>query len=116
MNPKSTVEIASNAVVQDIMRSLASRLDMHWDSLTEEEDSEDINTIHEPPRRVFIPISNTELTVSDYLFPGESSPDLLAPLKDLLGISSVNLKDVEDIEGQAGREMHQNKNSSFILT
>lgn len=63
----------------------------------------DINTIHEPPRRVFIPISNTELTVSDYLFPGESSPDLLAPLQDLLGISSVNLKNVEDIEGQAGK-------------
>lgn len=40
MNPKTTVEGASTAIVQDIMRSLVTRLEMHWDSLTEEEDSE----------------------------------------------------------------------------
>lgn len=37
LHPKATVGFASQAVMQDIVRSLAARLEMHWDSLTEEE-------------------------------------------------------------------------------
>lgn len=40
LQPKVTIEEASGAVRGDIMRSLAARLEMHWDSLTEEENSE----------------------------------------------------------------------------
>ena len=38
VHQKATIEEAMNAVKQDVMRSLASRLEMHWDSLIEEED------------------------------------------------------------------------------
>ena len=38
VHQKATIEEATNAVKQDVMRSLASRLEMHWDSLIEEED------------------------------------------------------------------------------
>ncbi|KAJ8967890.1 hypothetical protein NQ314_002595 [Rhamnusium bicolor] len=41
LQPKISINDASIAVKQDIMRSLATRLEMHWDSLTEEENSED---------------------------------------------------------------------------
>lgn len=37
LHPKATVGFASQAVKQDLVRSLAARLEMHWDSLTEEE-------------------------------------------------------------------------------
>lgn len=37
LHPKATVGFASQAVIEDIVRSLAARLEMHWDSLTEEE-------------------------------------------------------------------------------
>lgn len=35
--PKMTIEEASKSVVEDIVRSLAARLEMHWDSLIDEE-------------------------------------------------------------------------------
>lgn len=35
--PRMTVQEASQAVVEDIVRSLTSRLEMHWDSLVDEE-------------------------------------------------------------------------------
>lgn len=37
LHPKATIGFASQAVKQDLIRSLAARLEMHWDSLTEEE-------------------------------------------------------------------------------
>lgn len=37
LHPKATVGFATEAVIQDIVRSLAARLEMHFDSLTEEE-------------------------------------------------------------------------------
>lgn len=40
MQPKTTIAEASEAVKEDILRSLTSRLEMHWDSLIEEENSE----------------------------------------------------------------------------
>lgn len=42
LNPKASIQMASEAIMQDIMRSLSTRLDMHWDSLTEEEHGEGI--------------------------------------------------------------------------
>lgn len=101
LHPKMLMKEVAKAIVQDLLRSLSTRLEMHWDSLTEEEHSEDTNTIHEPPRRVFIPLQNVDLSVSDYLFPGEATPDLAASLKDLLGIANLDADAVEDIEGQA---------------
>lgn len=37
ITPSETVGFATQQVVQDIVRSLASRLEMHWDSLIDEE-------------------------------------------------------------------------------
>lgn len=40
LQPTVSIKEASEAVREDILRSLAARLEMHWDSLTEEENSE----------------------------------------------------------------------------
>lgn len=37
LHQKATIFEAINAVKQDIVRSLSARLEMHWDSLVEEE-------------------------------------------------------------------------------
>lgn len=40
LQPTVTIKEAIGAIKEDILRSLAARLEMHWDSLTEEENSE----------------------------------------------------------------------------
>lgn len=37
LHPKAPVSMAAYAVKEDLVRSLAARLEMHWDSLIEEE-------------------------------------------------------------------------------
>ncbi|XP_064212802.1 protein odr-4 homolog isoform X2 [Tribolium castaneum] len=99
--PKISVGDASYAVIQDIMRSLSTRLEMHWDSLTEEEHAEDINSVHEPPRRVLISLPNSSIAISDYLFPGEGPQDAKISLEEMLDIEIHDEGDVVDVEGQA---------------
>ncbi|XP_022909942.2 protein odr-4 homolog [Onthophagus taurus] len=103
MHSKATVKDVCDAILEDIIRSLAARLDMHWDSLIEEEHGspEDTNSIHEPPRRVFIHLPHTEVTLSDYLFPGEGPQDAQISLQELLDITVDEKDGVTDIEGQA---------------
>lgn len=35
--PKATVQESSGSIKEDLLRSMAARLEMHWDSLIEEE-------------------------------------------------------------------------------
>ena len=88
--------------MQDILRSMSTRLEMHWDSLTEEEHGEDMNSVHEPPRRVLINLPNSNIAISDYLFPGEGPHDAKISLEEMLDIKINSEKDVVDAEGQAG--------------
>lgn len=37
IHQKATIGEAINAIKQDVLRSLASRLELHWDSLIDEE-------------------------------------------------------------------------------
>ena len=56
--------------------------------------------VHEPPRRVFVRLDDCEeeITVSDYLYPGEGSEDCINNMKELFGweISEDNIED--DVE------------------
>ncbi|KAJ8973409.1 hypothetical protein NQ317_006475 [Molorchus minor] len=101
LQPKISISEASRAVKQDIMRSLSTRFEMHWDSLTEEENSEDINCVHEPPRRVLITLPNSKITLSDYLFPGEGQQDAKVSLEELLDVKIDGKLEIDDVEGQA---------------
>lgn len=102
LHPKATVHYASDAIMQDIVRSLAARLEMHWDSLLEEEHGspEDTNSVHETPRRVLINLPTTKVTLSDYLFPGEGSQEAQISLSELLDIAIAQPDAIFDVEGQ----------------
>ncbi|XP_076281305.1 protein odr-4 homolog [Lasioglossum baleicum] len=100
VHQKANVEEATVAVKEDIIRSLASRLEMHWDSLIDEENGfpEENVTLHEPPRRVLIALPESKVTLSDYLFPGEGPLEALLSLQELLDLEvheSCVLKDIE---------------------
>lgn len=63
----------------------------------------DTNSIHEPPRRIMYRLPGTELTLSDYLFPGEGPNEAKLSLEELLDIRIGEKGQIHDIEGQAGR-------------
>ncbi|XP_033212140.1 protein odr-4 homolog [Belonocnema kinseyi] len=102
VHQKATIEEATNAVKQDVMRSLASRLEMHWDSLIEEEDGspEETVTLHEPPRRVLVELPRNRVTLSDYLFPGEGAQEALLSLRELLDVQVQESTVQKDLELQ----------------
>lgn len=103
LHQKATIAEATQAVKEDIIRSLAARFEMHWDSLIEEEamSPEEKCSVHEPPRRVLVPLPSTKITLSDYLFPGEGPSEALISLEELLDLT-VNEHDViKDLEIQA---------------
>lgn len=102
LHQKATVEEAVKAVKEDIIRSWAARLEMHWDSLIEEEGSspEEVMVVHEPPRRVLIPLPHSKVALSDYLFPGEGPSEALISLQELLGVKVNESAVQKDFEGQ----------------
>lgn len=86
---------------QDILRSMASRMEMHCESLidvdqTHSSDEEDFSSkiVHEVPRRVYSHLPGSKLLVSDYLFPGEGSRDSIVTFRDIL---SLRLEDASEI-------------------
>ncbi|XP_031825862.1 protein odr-4 homolog isoform X2 [Nomia melanderi] len=102
VHQKANVEEANAAVKEDIIRSLASRLEMHWDSLIDEENGspEENITLHEPPRRVLIELPESKVTLSDYLFPGEGPQEALVSLQELLDLEVQENTVQKDIELQ----------------
>ncbi|XP_013781013.1 protein odr-4 homolog [Limulus polyphemus] len=88
VHSKATVADAIRAVKQDIIRSLMARCEIQCeDLLLIEEEQNDPSVVHELPRRVFAPLSQSELTVCDYLFQGDSAGDCLNAFQDLLGLN-----------------------------
>ncbi|XP_012261309.2 protein odr-4 homolog [Athalia rosae] len=103
VHQKATIQEATVAVKQDVMRSLASRLEMHWDSLIEEENGspEENVTLHEPPRRVLVALPQSRVTLSDYLFPGEGPQEALVSLQELLDLEMQESSVQKELELQA---------------
>lgn len=121
LNSKGTFGEAMQAVRADIMRSLATRMELHWDSLIGEELREgtspkstpqdafyrfagvlDVNSVHEPPRRVLIALPDSNVCVSDYLFSGEASADSKISMQALFDVKADDHWEVLDLEGPAG--------------
>ncbi|XP_058794467.1 protein odr-4 homolog [Phymastichus coffea] len=102
LHQKASINEATNAMKQDILRSLASRLELHWDSVIEEENGspEENITLHEPPRRVLVELPQSKVTLSDYLFPGEGPQESLILLKELLDLEVSENQIQKDVERQ----------------
>ncbi|KYN15149.1 PREDICTED: protein odr-4 homolog [Trachymyrmex cornetzi] len=103
VHQRASIAEANTAVKEDIVRSLASRLEMHWDSLIEEENGspEENITLHEPPRRVLIALPDNKVTLSDYLFPGEGPQEALLSLQELLDLNVQESQVQKEVELQA---------------
>merc|ERR1719450_1756922 len=97
--PGATVSWARMAVRADLERSLKTRLLMHSERLlgAEDEEQED-KVVHEPPRRLFVSLPETTVTVADYLFPGEGVEDCLANIKEIFGEEVEEDQIEEDLE------------------
>ncbi|XP_054262969.1 protein odr-4 homolog [Macrosteles quadrilineatus] len=102
VHQKATVLEALKAVKEDIIRSFAARVEMHCDSLVEEEigSPEEVMVVHEPPRRVLIPLPHSKVALSDYLFPGEGPSEALVSILDLIGVKVSESSVYKDFEGQ----------------
>ena len=132
MRPRSTIKETSNAVKEDILRSLRARLEMHCDSLVGEEtkgtEKEDTPIVHEPPRRCLIGLpqreydENFEVTqeadsvmISDFLYPGETSYDSMESVQEVFGFEPSISRMDDDQELVAGIQ-HLTVNSTGELT
>jgi len=88
--PGATVQWAKVSVLRDLERSLRTRMEMHTNSLADEEASEEDKPdkiVHELPRRVFVTVEDTGVCVSDYLFPGEGLEECANNIKEIFGWS-----------------------------
>ncbi|XP_006818913.1 protein odr-4 homolog [Saccoglossus kowalevskii] len=100
MNNKATVGEAVEALKEDVIHSLLSRCDLLCEDLQQTED--DIIDINTTPRRVYVQMPRSQIEISDYMFPDESTQDCVGRIQELLDfqISPDELKiDIESLPG-----------------
>lgn len=88
---KATISEAESFIKQDILRTLATRIQILSDSLLDTKITIGEVVINEPPRRIYFPIAANKDSIlfSDYLFPHETIETILQQIKQNL---DVNLK------------------------
>merc|ERR1719273_1108258 len=92
----ATVEQATKALKMDILRTFQARLEMHCASLVGDEiQGDELPILHEPPRRVNIKLPYTPITVSDFLFPGETQEESVKAVEEMLGFTP-NFEHLDD--------------------
>ncbi|CAG0883835.1 unnamed protein product [Darwinula stevensoni] len=88
LHSKATISEALEYLKRDVILTLAHRWQMHCDSLLEDMDgTEEDMVLHEPPRRIFVPISEgSQICFCDYIYPEETGGEVCSSLSELLGI------------------------------
>lgn len=95
VHARATVKEAIQALKQDVIRSIMARCNIHCeDLLLIDEEQRDPVVVYELPRRVFAPLPQSEVSVSDYQFHGDTASDSLDAFKELLDLE-VDEQDVE---------------------
>uniref|UniRef100_A0A0K8TQR3 Putative conserved plasma membrane protein n=1 Tax=Tabanus bromius TaxID=304241 RepID=A0A0K8TQR3_TABBR len=100
VHPKSTLKLVQDFIRRDILRSLASRIQMFVDDQHESAAmaTDDI-TVNEPPRRVFIDVPDSRgIQFSEYIFRGETSEIVIDQAKEILDIEVDSNQIYTDIE------------------
>lgn len=87
VQPKCTFKVIERFIRNDILRSMASRLQIYCDGLAEPT-LDDVNLfVSEPPRRVFIKVADSGgIQFSEYLFRGELPDVVIDQAKDMLDL------------------------------
>lgn len=108
---------------QDIVRSLTTRMQIYYDALLANDDGgnddelnqdQDINATI-PPRRVFYPIGNENISFGDYLFQNETEETTIKQSMDILNVV-LSAADV-DLKAEGAPQLQQlSAQSSEIST
>ncbi|XP_037930833.1 protein odr-4 homolog [Teleopsis dalmanni] len=103
-NPKTSIGDVKRFICEDIMRSLAARIQVYCDGLTDPNVSTDSDFMGEPPRRIYFKLTtttnDTPVQFSEYIFRGEAPLVAVAQAKQYLDmeISEENIcKDLERV-------------------
>lgn len=101
---RNTINEIEMFIRQDLIRSLTTRMQIYYDALLANDDGgnddelnqdQDINNTI-PPRRVFYPIGNENISFGDYLFQNETEETTIKQSMDILNVvlsaADVNLK------------------------
>ncbi|CAH1392153.1 unnamed protein product [Nezara viridula] len=138
VHEKATAEDAVKAVKDDFVRSLASRLEMHWQTVEEPEANNEKSKyfLRSPPRRILFKPEDSEIAFSEYLFEGESEDEALPCITENLGFTNCqiivlendadpadinNLEEDVDIAGSTDGTSHSSgriktqKSNSFLM-
>lgn len=93
LHEKATAEDAVKAVKDDFVRSLASRLEMHWQTVEEPEafDEKSKYFLRSPPRRILLKPEDSEVAFSEYLFEGETEDEALLSITENLGFTDCQI-------------------------
>ena len=97
-SPHCSVETGLQYLREDILRTFKARLNMHCDSLVGEETAGtdvELPILHEPPRRINIRLPASPITVSDFLFPGETPEESVKAVEEMLGFTP-NFEHLDD--------------------
>ncbi|XP_078685967.1 protein odr-4 homolog isoform X1 [Branchiostoma floridae x Branchiostoma belcheri] len=100
VHSKATVAQASQAIREDVVRSLTARCELLAEDVLEVKDfTADREEMDITPRRVFGRLHDTHLSVCDYMFEDEGVEDCIARCQELLDITLA----AEDVETDAER-------------
>ncbi|XP_036339847.1 protein odr-4 homolog isoform X2 [Rhagoletis pomonella] len=102
----------------DILRSLAARIQVYCDGLTDPHVSNDVIFISEPPRRIFFNIfvdgTINAIQFSEYIFRGEAPTVAVAQAKQVLDLDVSSENIVTDMEGLPDDEIFSDMSLSNL--
>lgn len=109
----ATISEAEAFIKQDILRTLAARIQILSDSVLDTKINVGEVVINEPPRRIYFPITSNKDSIqfSDYLFVHETVETVLQQIKENLDLTlksdqiQTNVEIVCDHQTQSDKEM-----------
>ncbi|XP_063701968.1 protein odr-4 homolog [Culicoides brevitarsis] len=111
---KATLAEAEAFIKQDILRTLAARIQILADSLVDTKVTVGEVVINEPPRRIYFPIAAKDsLLFSDYLFPNETIDTISQQIKQNLDVTlkpdQIQLNVEVVCDNQTSQKEHKSK-------
>ncbi|XP_004526128.1 protein odr-4 homolog [Ceratitis capitata] len=117
-NNKNTLGDVKRFIQNDILRSLAARIQVYCDGLTDPHVNNDAVFISEPPRRVFFnlfsDVTLNPIQFSEYIFRGEAPTVAVAQAKQVLDLDISLENIVADLEGLPDDEIFSDVSISSL--
>lgn len=103
---KNTFKEIKDSIRRDILRSLAARIQIYCDGLTDIHSKTNGIVINEPPRRIYFHNAETQgIQFSEYIFRGETPSVAVAQAKQILDLDINSDGIFDDLEGLPDDEL-----------